>query len=489
MPNVSTQLSMTLALSFLSTIAHGKIYSDQLVIDKLENHQCRAGYRLITHYEALEHRDSILSRMQTWDIVGLQNGWAIMGEGYHGEIKSEQASDKTWCHPIHPNAGLPRNVSMPITEGSTTEIEHNLVTNDENFVRPISYLAHTLGYAWLSGNQGKFVGDDMVVNRVNGRWEIQGNSDGSCNGDRCDEKTKITIQDFAYHLNPKHFSHSDVSESTKEKLTTITAYAINTQDKPKHINVQFDVDQSTSWHKTDHSVFAQSVYISDAFQWPKIGNTHPNVSVDANQLFSDFNSGTSTSSANREANLTIPAHSILPIQIELYRSHISYPFRIRTDISYRVMFDGFLRHSGNAWHTHPENRPTTSHMFTMGRASELSENIRYQWDHRYIPGETKWWDWSWAIHTHGLALMQYAAGESLRPYHSHVSGSFEAESQYAGMIDVGQELTVDAPLHWAEGSTPQQIQVGNVTVLTDFDARSLEQLGFHSARLLIQPLD
>ena len=92
MPNVSTQLSMTLALSFLSTIAHGKIYSDQLVIDKLENHQCRAGYRLITHYEALEHRDSILSRMQTWDIVGLQNGWAIMGEGYHGEIKSEQAS-------------------------------------------------------------------------------------------------------------------------------------------------------------------------------------------------------------------------------------------------------------------------------------------------------------------------------------------------------------------------------------------------------------
>ncbi|MBT0322576.1 aerolysin family beta-barrel pore-forming toxin, partial [Vibrio campbellii] len=133
--------------------------------------------------------------------------------------------------------------------------------------------------------------------------------------------------------------------------------------------------------------------------------------------------------------------------------------------------------------------PTTSHMFTMGRASELSENIRYQWDHRYIPGETKWWDWSWAIHTHGLALMQYAAGESLRPYHSHVSGTFEAESQYAGMIDVGQELTVDAPLHWAEGSTPQQIQVGNVTVLTDFDARSLEQLGFHSARLLIQPLD
>lgn len=85
--------------------------------------------------------------------------------------------------------------------------------------------------------------------------------------------------------------------------------------------------------------------------------------------------------------------------------------------------------------------------------------------------------------------MQYAAGESLRPYHSHVSGNFEAESQYAGMIDVGQELTVDAPLQWAEGSTPQQIQVGNVTVLTDFDARSLEQLGFHSARLLIQPLD
>ncbi len=33
----------------------------------------------------------------------------------------------------------------------------------------------------------------------------------------------------------------------------------------------------------------------------------------------------------------------------------------------------------------------------MGTISEEQANIRYQWDHRYIPGEMKWWDWSWAI--------------------------------------------------------------------------------------------
>ncbi|EDP59920.1 aerolysin family beta-barrel pore-forming toxin [Vibrio sp. AND4] len=489
MLNVSTLLTMTLALSLLSTFAHSKVFSDQLVIDEMENHQCRSGYRQLNHQEALEHRNSLLSRMQTWDIVGLENGWVIMGTGYHGKIKPEQASDKTWCYPIHPNAELPRYPSLFIPGGNVTEIEQNLVTNDQDFIRPISYLAHTLGYAWLGGNDGQFVGEDMLVRKTDSHWEIQGNNSGSCTGYRCKQKTKITIKDFAYRLNPKHFSYDAPSKSPNELIKSITAYLINAQSMAKHINVQVDVGQSKSWYKTDNSTFAQSVHINNRFQWPKVGSINYNVTLDGNQTFSEFNKGTDTDTATREANLTVSPHSILPIKIDLYRSHISYPFRIRADISYRVDFDGFLRHDGNAWFSHPDDRPTTPHTFTMGRSSEVSENIRYQWDHRYIPGKTKWWDWSWAIHNHGLDMMQYAAGASLRPYYSHVSGTFEVESQYAGMIDVGKELTVDTPLQWAKDSSPLQIQAGDVTVKTDFDAGALAQLGFHSARLLVQPID
>ena len=126
------------------------------------------------------------------------------------------------------------------------------------------------------------------------------------------------------------------------------------------------------------------------------------------------------------------------------RSTISYPYRIKANMGYDVNFTGFLRYSGNALDSHPTNRPTVSHTFTMGTNSEEQANIRYQWDHRYIPGEMKWWDWSWAINEYGLSSMQYAAGASVRPFYSYVSGQFNAKSQYSGMIDIGAEHSVDS---------------------------------------------
>ncbi len=94
MLHVSTPLSITLALSFLSTFAQAKIYSDQLVIDEFENHQCRSDYRQLTYQEAQEHKTAILSRMQTWDIVGLESGWAIMGSGYHARSNQNNRAIK-----------------------------------------------------------------------------------------------------------------------------------------------------------------------------------------------------------------------------------------------------------------------------------------------------------------------------------------------------------------------------------------------------------
>lgn len=85
----------------------------------------------------------------------------------------------------------------------------------------------------------------------------------------------------------------------------------------------------------------------------------------------------------------IPANSQVPIRVELYRSSIAYPYRFNANISYDVEFNVFLRLSGNAWHTYPTSRPYKSHTFTMGRTSDKSADIRYQWYHRYITGENQ----------------------------------------------------------------------------------------------------
>ncbi|MGR5334047.1 aerolysin family beta-barrel pore-forming toxin [Vibrio gigantis] len=488
MLNVSKTMLFSTALSLIPLTAHSKIYSDQIVLDKLGEDVCRSDYRPLTHTEAQEHKTALISRMNVWDIAGLQNDWGIMGSGYHGLIKQGQPSDNTWCYPNTPDAGLPYYEAQAIETNNNLDVQRALVSDNTNFIRPLSYLAHNLGYAWVGGDNGRYVGQDMAIKPLNNGWEIKGNSDRSCTGDRCDEKTKITIDNFSYTLDSNAFSHGNVSEPEQTLINTVSAYAINDSDEPKQIIVDLHFEQSTQWRKTNSFDLSDSVMLKENFTWPLVGKTDVTVVLEQDQRFSDTNNGSRSEPTELQAIITVPANSVLPFQVEFLRSTISYPYRIKTNIGYDVNFTGFLRFSGNALSNHPTNRPTVSHTFTMGTNSEKQANIRYQWDHRYIPGEMKWWDWSWAINTNGLSSMQYAAGASLRPFYTHVSGQFSAESQYSGLIDIGEEHSVDSFDAMSALNNHKIYYVGDVQVVTDFDSEILAQLGYEDAQLIINPI-
>ncbi|WP_372384304.1 aerolysin family beta-barrel pore-forming toxin [Vibrio sp. BS-M-Sm-2] len=488
MLNVSKTMLFSTALSLIPLTAHSKIYSDQIVLDKLGEDVCRSDYRPLTHTEAQEHKTALISRMNVWDIAGLQNDWGIMGSGYHGLIKQGQPSDNTWCYPNTPDAGLPYYEAQAIETNNNLDVQRALVSDNTNFIRPLSYLAHNLGYAWVGGDNGRYVGQDMAIKPLNNGWEIKGNSDRSCTGDRCDEKTKITIDNFSYTLDSNAFSHGNVSEPEQTLINTVSAYAINDSDEPKQIIVDLHFEQSTQWRKTNSFDLSDSVMLKENFTWPLVGKTDVTVVLEQDQRFSDTNNGSRSEPTELQAIITVPANSVLPFRVEFYRSSISYPYRIKTNIGYDVNFTGFLRFSGNALSNHPTNRPTVSHTFTMGTNSEKQANIRYQWDHRYIPGEMKWWDWSWAINTNGLSNMQYAAGASLRPFYTHVSGQFSAESQYSGLIDIGEEHSVDSFDAMSALNNHKIYYVGDVQVITDFDSEILAQLGYEDAQLMINPI-
>lgn len=488
MLNVSKTMLFSTALSLIPLTAHSKIYSDQIVLDKLGEDVCRSDYRPLTHTEAQEHKTALISRMNVWDIAGLQNDWGIMGSGYHGLIKQGQPSDNTWCYPNTPDAGLPYYEAQAIETNNNLDVQRALVSDNTNFIRPLSYLAHNLGYAWVGGDNGRYVGQDMAIKPLNNGWEIKGNSDRSCTGDRCDEKTKITIDNFSYTLDGNAFWHGLITEPNQELIKTVSAYAINESNEPKQIIVDLQFEQSTRWQKNNSFDLADSVIISDNFSWPQVGKTDVRVLLEKGQRFSESNNGSHSESSELQAIITVPANSVLPFQVEFLRSTISYPYRIKANMSYDVNFTGFLRFSGNALSNHPTNRPTVSHTFTMGTNSEKQANIRYQWDHRYIPGEMKWWDWSWAINTNGLSSMQYAAGASLRPFYTHVSGQFSAESQYSGLIDIGEEHSVDSFDAMSALNNHKIYYVGDVQVVTDFDSEILAQLGYEDAQLMINPI-
>ncbi|WP_163832055.1 aerolysin family beta-barrel pore-forming toxin [Spartinivicinus ruber] len=477
-------------LAGLSAGSHAKIYPDQLVKDSLGDDVCRSGYRPIDHFEASTHRDYLVARMGQWEVAGLKDNWVIMGSGYNGEIKQDYPNSNTWCHPVSDQAKLPEYSPRSVEEGSELDVQYSLVNNFGSFVRPLSYLAHNLGYAWLSGNNGQYVAEDMNVWRSGDKWYIQGNNNGSCSGYRCDDKTKITINNFAYTLNEKDFWHGQVVESGKQLVKTLHATAINHNDTPQQVVVDLKADESTNWSKTNTFGFAEKVQTENTFKWPLVGETKIAISLEANQSFSNTNGGLNSEQVTLQARPMLPARSAMPIKVELYRSSISYPYRFGADISYDVNFNGFLRWSGNAWHTHPDNRPYKSYTFTMGRSSAPANDIRYQWNHRYIPGEVKWWDWSWAIEQNGLSSMQYAAGRSLRPFYSHVSGDFYAESQYAGTIDLGKAYKIGAKTR-VQRSEPLRGENagGGIEIISNFDAEELKALGFGNAEFTVKPVE
>ena len=105
-----------------------------------------------------------------------------MGPGYYGKIKQFTKLPNL----VLPQkfTGIPHYQSRSISEGNELDIQYQLVTDQENFVKPLSYLAHYLGYAWIGGNHNQYVGD-MDIRREGDNWVIQGNQDGTCNGYRC----------------------------------------------------------------------------------------------------------------------------------------------------------------------------------------------------------------------------------------------------------------------------------------------------------------
>ena len=62
--------------------------------------------------------------------------------------------------------------------------------------------------------------------------------------------------------------------------------------------------------------------------------------------------------------------------------------------------------------------------------------------------------------------MQYAAGASLRPFHSYVSGDFYAESQYAGTMEIGEDSPIDMSELDTESLSMSPIRVGKVEVVS-----------------------
>ncbi|MGY4014401.1 beta-barrel pore-forming toxin aerolysin [Aeromonas molluscorum] len=463
------------------------VYPDQLRLFSLGQEVCGDRYRPINREEAQSVKSNIVNMMGQWQISGLANGWVIMGPGYNGEIKPGAASN-TWCYPTSPVTGeIPALSALDIPDGDEIDVQWRLVHDSANFIKPTSYLANYLGYAWVSGNHSQYVGEDMDVTRDGDGWVIRGNNDGGCDGYRCGEKSSIRVSNFAYHLDPDSFKHGDVTQSDRQLVKTVVGWAVNDSDTPQSgYDVTLRYDTATNWSKTNTYGLSEKVTTKNKFKWPLVGETELSIEIAANQSWASQNGGSTTTSLSQSVRPTVPARSKIPVKIELYKADISYPYEFKADVSYDLTLSGFLRWGGNAWHTHPDNRPNWNHTFVIGPYKDKASSIRYQWDKRYIPGEVKWWDWNWTIQQNGLPTMQNNLARVLRPVRAGITGDFSAESQFAGNIEIG------APVPLAAGSKVRRARsvdggAPGLRLEIPLDTQELSGLGFNNVSLSVTP--
>lgn len=318
-------------------------------------------------------------------------------------------------------------------------IEYDLTHDEDKFIKPLSYLAHYLGYAWVGGNGGQYVGEDMNVTRSGGEVVIQGNNSGGCDGYRCGDKSKITISNFNYTLDSDYFTQGPITTTAQGEPTVLTGKIVNLSSRDQLFVGTVEDSRNVSWSKTDTTSVSKSISVENKFEWPGMtGSTTVTIGQDNTKSFAETTGGSDTTTVTAQVRATVPAGSYLPFTVELQKATISYPYEFKARLSYDVTFDGFLRWSGNAWNTHPKNRPNRSHTFTMGRATgDRSADIDFQWGQRDIINS--WWDWQWAIDEFGENNVRWAAANSIRPVLVDVKGVFTSDSGYEANAIYGAE--------------------------------------------------
>ncbi len=469
------------------------IYPDQLSLSNLGAQVCATGNRAITKQEAEIYRNQIVNKMGKWQITSLANGWVIMGSGYSGEIKAGTAHS-TWCHPLNPLSEIPTLSPLFVSPGSSEQIKWNLVNNYDALIKPVSYLAHHMGFAWVGGDRGQYVGDDMAVTRKDDGWQLKGYNGGSCSGYRCGDKTAITLTDFEYVMDTDSYRITgDVDVTDRELIQTVTAPAFNDTSVAQMTVVTISYDLGTNWSKSNDYSVSESVTLKNTWKSPAVtggSDTELSVTIAANQAWGSSNGGSVSNNVSIQARVNIPPFTKLNAKVDLYSSSISYPYEFDADISYSLKNSGFMRWSGNGLLSHPENRPNDSSDFVIGRFAGEDKNIEYLWEHRYIPGVNKKWDWSWMIENTGLNDMKYWLSHVLRPKKTTLSGHFYAESEFAGSVYFGDE----APYHPTQRRTKRETQKPSEATYSRYEStktqlkQQLEDAGLTNVKVDIKVL-
>ncbi|EGA70615.1 hypothetical protein VISI1226_15928 [Vibrio sinaloensis DSM 21326] len=434
-------------LSLITLSIVGALYSvsSSAAVDildvKLQGQYCDDGFRAISQHELMPIKSEIVARMGQWQITNLSDGYVLMGPGYNGTIKQDRLAGTTWCtYVTPPDHSIPVYTPMELAENDEDYTQWHLV-NDRQFYQPLALLAHYLGFGWAGGTGSKYVGDDMIITTDGeGTYRINADDSGSCEGHRCKDRLRMTVSDFEYRIDPETFKAGSITQSDRDLIGRRSELVTNESDLEQQYRVTFKYEKTTSWSKTDTYGLSQKVTTKNKFKWPLVGETELSIEVGANQSWASTDGEGETKGISNTIVVNVAPNTKQEVFMEVFRSSISYPYSFGAELSYKASMTGFMRWSGNALSYHPEDRPTYTAEWMIGRAGGKSKDLRYQYEHRNIPATNNEWDWPWMLREYGEDDIRNVLGQLLRPIQTKITGEFFAESSFGSNVRYGETI-------------------------------------------------
>jgi len=333
---------------------------------------------------------------------------------------------------------------------SEEDLMAKIIQNDD-FVYEHAMLGHLLGFGWCGGTGSQYVGEDFEFKRLgDGKFSLKArynSNDPYAGGYWADKRLEMIFDNVKLYIDGETLDFGTHKITSLEPVTAYTADVENNGATAITRYPRLNYTTNSSWSRTDEYSFGQSLGIKNKYKFDiGIMGSETEISIGL-----DFSQGWSTTEGTSES---ISYEERLEVPLEPYtKRHVSFvmlkdkadiPYTANMYIEYDVTYKGFLRWSGNAHGTHPDNRPMVEKTFGNSERN-AAEDLYEQYIHRDINGFSEW-DWQWIINQgDGDSLKYVLSGICKGPRGGIMRGTFKGVSGAVCKGEVGPVVNLDPP--------------------------------------------
>lgn len=311
--------------------------------------------------------------------------------------------------------------------GTIEDLKYKIISSDQ-FIKKWADFSDMLGFAWCAGTNGKTVGEDFNVTKIDDKYIIIANyrsTDPYSEGYRANERLMMEISNVRLAFDANSIELGKQSIAKPEPILVASTTATNNTSKEASIAKEIEYTVGSSTSNFTSNTIANSISVENSFKVRVLGGK---VEHTFSYNFSHEKSWGEQLDQSIETKVKdiftveVPANTTIPVNALLYKSQAKVPYNAIANLEYSITLTGFLKYEGNAYKDKPINRPTISYTFGDNIYS-ATEDVYDKYKHRDIPGYSEW-DFNWSMLEEGCEDFNYFLSKVITPDGAKISGIF-----------------------------------------------------------------